>query len=79
MKGLEQVRSFNRTGTRGIGVLNTSFLGGGVPLGQARTLCENGRDGIRVGDLGARLNLDSGYASRLLRSLERVGLVATVA
>src|SRR3712207_7401466 len=38
---------------------------------------EIGPDGAEVGELRARLRLDSGYVSRLLRSLEAEGL-ATV-
>lgn len=39
-------------------------------------LWEIGRGGADVRDLRRRLSLDSGYLSRLLRSLERQGLVA---
>ena len=47
-------------------------------LGQARVLWEIGPDGRDVRDLRARLDLDSGYLSRLLRVLERDGLVEAV-
>lgn len=72
---VRQVRSFNRAVSRRIGALNDSFLDRGRPLGEARLLYEIGRDGCEVRDLRARLGLDSGYVSRLLRSLERQGLV----
>lgn len=71
------VRSFNRTVTRSIGALDAAFLGRELSLGQARALYEIGGDGVEVRRLRAKLGLDSGYASRLLRSLERKGLVAT--
>ena len=70
-----KVRSFNRAVTQRIGVLNSSYLDCGRSLGEARLLYEIGRDGADVRDLRAKLDLDSGYVSRLLRSLERQGLV----
>jgi len=73
---IEQVRSFNRAVTLGTGALNDSYLGRGRPLGQARLLFEIGPDGSDIGSLRERLGLDSGYASRLLKSLEAEGLVA---
>jgi DNA-binding MarR family transcriptional regulator/GNAT superfamily N-acetyltransferase len=71
---IQQVRSFNRAVTRRIGVLSDDYLGRGRPLGESRVLFEIGRDGADVRDLRARLSLDSGYLSRLLRSLEAQGL-----
>jgi len=58
-------------------VLEESFLGTGRSLGASRLLFEIGRtaDGLGVRDLRSRLGLDSGYLSRLLRGLERDGLV----
>jgi GNAT superfamily N-acetyltransferase/DNA-binding MarR family transcriptional regulator len=70
-----QVRSFNRVTTQRIGALNDAFLSRGRPLGEARLLWEIGPDGADVRRLRSRLDLDSGYLSRLLRSLERDGLV----
>lgn len=72
---VRQVRSFNRTVSQRIGALKDNFLNRGSPLGEARLLYEIGRDGAEVRNLRARLELDSGYVSRLLRSLERQGLV----
>ena len=71
-----QVRSFNRAVTQRAGALNDAFLSRGRPLGQARLLWEIGPDGRDVRMLRSRLDLDSGYLSRLLRSLENDGLVA---
>ena len=73
---VEQVRSFNRTVTQRIGALDEEFLSRARPLGQARVLWEIGRDGCDVRLLRARLDLDSGYLSRVLRALEGAGLVA---
>src|SRR3954469_11694441 len=70
-----QVRRFNRTVTARVGALNDRFLGTARPLGEARLLWEIGLDGCEVRLLRSRLRLDSGYVSRLLRSLEAAGLV----
>ncbi|GAA5072031.1 bifunctional helix-turn-helix transcriptional regulator/GNAT family N-acetyltransferase [Lysobacter panacisoli] len=72
---IQQVRRFNRTVTRRIGVLDDDYLGRGRPLAESRLLFEIGRDGASVRELRARLSLDSGYISRLLRSLEAQGLL----
>ena len=72
---IEAVRRFNRAVTQRIGALDDAFLARGRPLGQARLLWEIGPDGCDVRDLRSRLDLDSGYLSRLLRSLEHDGLV----
>jgi DNA-binding MarR family transcriptional regulator/GNAT superfamily N-acetyltransferase len=76
---VDQVRRFNRTVTQRAGALDDHFLGGARPLGEARLLWEIGPDGCEVRALRARLGLDSGYVSRLLRALERAGLVAVAA
>jgi DNA-binding MarR family transcriptional regulator/GNAT superfamily N-acetyltransferase len=70
-----QVRRFNRTVTQRAGALDDAFLSRGRPLGEARLLWEIGPDGADVRSLRSRLDLDSGYVSRLLRSLENDGLV----
>src|SRR6266568_160917 len=72
---VEQVRSFNRTMTERVGVLNDHFLGRNHPLGEARLLWEIGSEGGSVRELRRRLGLDSAYVSRLLRSLEGQGLI----
>jgi DNA-binding MarR family transcriptional regulator/N-acetylglutamate synthase-like GNAT family acetyltransferase len=69
------VRRFNRSYTQRIGVLEDSFLGLGMPLGPARLLFEIGAAPATTQTLRERLGLDSGYLSRLLRRLERDGLV----
>jgi DNA-binding MarR family transcriptional regulator len=72
---VDQVRRFNRVVTERVGALNDHFLGRARPLGEARLLWEIGLDGCEVRLLRSRLGLDSGYLSRLLRSLETAGLV----
>jgi DNA-binding MarR family transcriptional regulator/GNAT superfamily N-acetyltransferase len=72
------LRGFNRTYTQRIGVLQDSFLGMGRALGPSRLLFEvgeGGTAGLTVRELRDRLGLDTGYLSRLLRSLEADGLV----
>jgi DNA-binding MarR family transcriptional regulator len=68
------VRSFNRLVTRQVGALNDRYLGR-RPLGESRVLFEIGAEGATARDVRARLGLDSGYLSRMIRSLERDGLV----
>jgi len=88
------VRRFNRSYTQRIGVLEESFLGMGMPLGPARLLFEIGEASVPISDpepasnagraplttqiLRARLGLDSGYLSRLLRRLEADGLINVI-
>lgn len=77
MDGVAQIRSFNRTVTHQIGALHARFLGRDRSLGASRLLFEIGSDGIEIRRLRARLGLDSGYTSRLLRGLESKGLIHT--
>ncbi|NEA60463.1 MarR family transcriptional regulator [Streptomyces sp. SID13666] len=72
---IDQVRRFNRTVTERVGVLHDRYLGRDRPIGEARLLWEIGEQGQDVRRLRERLGLDSGYVSRLLRSLETDGLV----
>jgi ribosomal protein S18 acetylase RimI-like enzyme/DNA-binding MarR family transcriptional regulator len=76
MHEVASVRSFNRTVTARVGALQDEYLARGRPLGASRVLWEIGEGATDVRALRALLDLDSGYLSRLLRSLERDGLVA---
>jgi DNA-binding MarR family transcriptional regulator/GNAT superfamily N-acetyltransferase len=69
------VRRFNRAVTQRVGALNDRYLARDLPLGQARVLWELDNEGCDVRSLRARLDLDSGYLSRMLRALESDGLV----
>jgi DNA-binding MarR family transcriptional regulator/GNAT superfamily N-acetyltransferase len=69
------VRRFNRTITQRVGALDDRFLAMNRPLAAARLLWEIGPDGAEIRVLRTRLDLDSGHASRLLRSLESDGLI----
>jgi DNA-binding MarR family transcriptional regulator/GNAT superfamily N-acetyltransferase len=73
---VEQVRRFNRTVTQRVGALDDHFLALDRPLGEARVMWEIGADGCEVRALRARLGLDSGHLSRLLRTLEADGMVS---
>lgn len=79
MNPVTRIRRFNRVVTQHIGALDARYLGRPRPLGASRVLYEIGLQGAEVRHLRARLGLDSGYASRLLRQLEREGLVRTAA
>src|SRR4030095_6766323 len=76
-----RVRRFNRLVTQRVGALQDHYLARDRPLGAARLLWEMRRahrtegGGCDVRALRARLDLDSGYLSRLLRGLEADGLV----
>jgi len=76
---VERVRRFNRTVTQRVGALDEAYLARGRPLGQCRVLWEIGDGGSEVRALRARLDLDSGYLSRLLAALRADGLVEVVA
>jgi DNA-binding MarR family transcriptional regulator/GNAT superfamily N-acetyltransferase len=72
---IAQVRRFNRLVTQRVGALNDRYLARDRPLGEARLLWEIGAEGQDLRALRTRLGLDSGYLSRLLRSLEDAGMV----
>ncbi|OHT82398.1 bifunctional helix-turn-helix transcriptional regulator/GNAT family N-acetyltransferase [Mycobacteroides saopaulense] len=76
---VDGLRSFNRTVTQRIGVLESEYLARDRPLGQSRVLWEIGAEGCDIRELRARLGLDSGYLSRLLRALEATGLIEVTA
>jgi DNA-binding MarR family transcriptional regulator/GNAT superfamily N-acetyltransferase len=72
---VEQVRRFNRLVTQRVGALEDSYLRRGRPLGEARLIFEIGAGGAYVRAVRGKLGLDSGYLSRLLRSLEAQDLI----
>ena len=76
MSRVDAIRRFNRFYTRRIGVLQPGYLGSPFPLPQARVLYEIGQRGeCTASELGAELDLDLGYLSRLLQALRRQGMV----
>jgi DNA-binding MarR family transcriptional regulator/GNAT superfamily N-acetyltransferase len=72
---ITQVRRFTRIVTQRVGALNDRFLARDRSLGESRLLWEIGVEGRDLRSLRTQLDLDSGYLSRLLRSLEEAGLV----
>ena len=76
---IDQVRRFNRAVTLHVGAMENSYLQRGRPLSEARLLYEVGSNGIDLLILRERLKLDSGYLSRLVRSLKAQSLVRTEA
>src|SRR3954451_22288889 len=69
------VRRFNRLVTQRVGALQDRYLSRDRSLGASRVLWEIGPEGADLRALRARLELDSGSLSRLLRALEDEGLV----
>src|SRR5919197_2259577 len=67
------VRSFNRLVTRQAGALGDYM--GNRPLGELRVLFEIAGGATTTRDVSVRLGLDSGYLARVLRALQRDGLV----
>ena len=80
VRGMEReligtVRQFNRTVTHRIGALDDRYLARSRPLGASRVLWEIAPAGTDARTLRSRLELDSGYLSRMLRRLEGEGLI----
>jgi DNA-binding MarR family transcriptional regulator/GNAT superfamily N-acetyltransferase len=75
---VEQVRRFNRAVTQRVGALSDHYLARSRPLSACRVLWEIGAEGAEVRALRARLDLDSGQLSRVLRTLEADALIELV-
>ena len=76
---IERVRSFNRIVAERTGTVVDRFLDRPRPYGESRVLWQIGRAGCDIRDLRAKLGLDSGYVSRVLRSLQAQRLIKVVA
>ena len=71
------VRRFNRFYTQAIGVLQDGWLDSAFSLAEVRVLYEIARLGtVTATELTAALGLDAGYLSRILRTLQKQGLIA---
>ena len=75
---VELVRAFNRFVPERIGAISDDFLGRRRPMGESRILWEVGEGPVEVRQLRSRLDLDSGYLTRVVQSLRRAGLVEVV-
>ena len=75
-KRIEAVRAFNRFYTRRIGALNEGLLDSPLTLTEVRVLYEIAHgDRPTAAEIGALLQLDAGYLSRILRAFHRRGLL----
>ena len=73
---IEAVRHFSRFYTKRIGLLSEGILESPYSLTEARVLYEVAHTNARhPSELAAELDLDAGYVSRVLKRLERRGLV----
>jgi DNA-binding MarR family transcriptional regulator/N-acetylglutamate synthase-like GNAT family acetyltransferase len=73
---ISAVRAFNRFYTRQLGVLGQRLLGQ-FSLSEARVLYELAhRDGTAAKEIGAELDLDAGYLSRIVQKFDDEGLIS---
>jgi DNA-binding MarR family transcriptional regulator/GNAT superfamily N-acetyltransferase len=73
---VQAIRRFNRFYTRQIGLLNEGLLESPFSLTEVRALYELAhRENPTAADLCKELGMDAGYASRILRSFEKQGLI----
>lgn len=73
---ISAVRAFNRFYTRQLGVLGQRLLGQ-FSLSEARVLYELAhRDGAAAKEIGAELDLDPGYLSRIVQKFDDDGLIS---
>lgn len=76
IRSVREIRGFNRFYTNILGLLEKHVLGSGFPLPEIRVLFEIGsseRCTSRI--LTEALNIDSGYLSRIIKRLEKLGLI----
>ena len=79
MHQIQTVRRFNRFYTNFLGLLNETLLDSPVTLTEGRILFEiNCIENCNAKDLVNLLSLDRGYMSRILKRLERIGLIERV-
>src|SRR5216683_4648764 len=73
---IDAVRRFNRFYTRRIGVLHEGFLGSPFSLTEGRVLYELAHlDKLTAAAIGANLDLDAGYLSRILTRFHKRKLI----
>jgi DNA-binding MarR family transcriptional regulator/GNAT superfamily N-acetyltransferase len=75
-QAIASFRAFNRVHTRFAGVLKPRYMGSELSVIEARLLYEiASREAVLASDLQALLDLDPGYASRILRRFEERGWI----
>lgn len=71
-ENIEDVRAFNRVYTVFMGILNKSFLKSKYSLVETRVMhAAYTKDGIMPSEIVTMLNIDKGYLSRIITSLEK--------
>ena len=77
MDRIDAVRAFNRLYLRELGLLDRSYLGSGMGVTEVRVLYELSQGGeLTARGLAARLAVDEGYLSRILRGFAARGWLA---
>lgn len=73
---VEGIRAFNREYTNIIGLMNQYILDSEFSLHELRILYEiHSKEKCTSKDIKLRLNIDGGYLSRVLKELEKMGLI----
>jgi DNA-binding MarR family transcriptional regulator/ribosomal protein S18 acetylase RimI-like enzyme len=73
---ISEIRAFNRFYTRQLGVLGQKLLESPFSLSEARVLYELAhREGMTAKEIGAELDLDPGYLSRIVQKFADDGLI----
>lgn len=71
-ENIEEVRAFNKVYTVFMGILNKSFLKSKYSLVETRVMhAAYTKDGIMPSEIVTMLNIDKGYLSRIITSLEK--------
>ena len=74
---ISAVRAFNRFYTRQLGLLGQRLLESPFSLSEARVLYElSRRDSVAAKEIGAELDLDPGYLSRIVQKFADEGLIS---
>src|SRR5258708_5299385 len=74
---VDAIRGFNRFYTRQVGALGDHLLDSPFSLAEARVLFEVAhREKPTATEVGTELQMDAGYLSRILRRLQKLGLIA---
>ena len=75
-RAIAEIRRFNRTYLPFMSFMDANYLGTGYSLTEARVLFEvQDKPGCGAAEVARALRVDKGYMSRMVRKLERGGLV----